>query len=501
MWINFLPIYDKIKKKFDFPQIWDVQIYIALYELLAELHSKHGIIVKKRQIASSYYHCAKLINLFWFEEGSINKIGASLGEYVNRSWKYLEEYKNFLHSKTAWQRPLNPGRIGEWVQKAEIKKAGKIYSVGLKSMLSGVSFEKSATSGVGGPCHRLGTKILMYDGRFKNVEDIKVGEYIFGEDNKPKIVKRIFSGESDMYHVVPKRGKDFYATGEHILSLFTNDQKVRGDKERLVKVKDWQSLTNYQKERWVQKRNDKPLEFNKETDCTLDPYFLGLWLGDGYRQKVGLIINKTKDIEIFNYCKELSNKINYPIVMNRKESNRYNDEMYSCYFPISQDFIDGPLTKEFIKYNLFYNKHIPDEYLYGSIEVRRQLLAGLIDTDGHYATKKYRFEISQKNDVLFNQIVFLARSLGAIVHTRKSPSMEHTVKGKLIKYTETNCCTISFKDPSFIPTKIERKKSGLSKYRTINTSPIKDVVYVGKEKYAGIEVEDNHYFLDDLINS
>ena len=47
MWINFLPIYDKIKKRFDFPQIWDVQIYIALYELLAELHSKHGIIVKK----------------------------------------------------------------------------------------------------------------------------------------------------------------------------------------------------------------------------------------------------------------------------------------------------------------------------------------------------------------------------------------------------------------------------------------------------------------------
>ena len=498
MWINFLPIFDKIKKRFDFPQVWDVQIYMALYELLAELHSRHGVIVKKRQIASSYYHCAKLINSFWFEEGSINKIGASLNEYVSRSWKYMDEYKNFLHSKTAWQRPLNPGKIGEWVQKVEIRKAGKIYSVGLKSMLNGVSFEKSATSGVGGPCHRLGTKILMYNGRFKNVEDIKVGEYIFGEDNKPKKVTQTFCGESDMYHVIPKRGKDYYATGDHIISLFTNDQKVHGNRERLVKVKDWCNLTNYQKERWVQKRNNKILEFPQKTDCTLDPYFLGLWLGDGYRQCVGLIVNKTRDPEILEYCKNLSKKLNYPFVIRRKEKERYNDEMYSCHFPLSQNFIDGPLTKEFIKYNLFYNKHIPDEYLYGSVEVRKQLLAGLIDTDGHYMTKKYRFEISQKDDTLFNQIVFLARSLGAIVHTRKNPSAEHIVNGCLIKYTETNCCAISFKDPSIIPTKIERKKSGLKKYKTTNTSPIKDVVYIGKERYAGIEVEDDHYYLEDL---
>lgn len=151
MWINFLPIYDKIKKKFDFPQIWDVQIYMALYELLAELKGKHAVIVKKRQIASSYYHCAKLINQFWFEEGAVLKMGASLKEYWNRSWKYLDEYRNFLHSKTAWQRPLNPGRIGEWVQKAEIRKMNKIYTVGLKSMLSAVSFEKSDTASVGGP--------------------------------------------------------------------------------------------------------------------------------------------------------------------------------------------------------------------------------------------------------------------------------------------------------------------------------------------------------------
>ena len=85
MWINFLPIYDKIKKKFDFPLVWDVQIHLALYECLAELHYKHAAIVKKRQIASSYFHCAKLINRIWFDEGVILKMGASLKDYINLS--------------------------------------------------------------------------------------------------------------------------------------------------------------------------------------------------------------------------------------------------------------------------------------------------------------------------------------------------------------------------------------------------------------------------------
>ena len=501
-WINFLPIYDKIKHKTTFAQIWDVQLHMALYELLAELNYKHAVIVKKRQIASSYFHCAKLINAMWFEEGANLKIGASQSDLIGidkGSWKYLDEYRNFLNTHTAWIRPMNPCAVGKWVNKYEVNDNGRIVTKGLKSSMSASSFEKSPTASVGGPCHRLGTKILMSNGRFKEVENIKVGDYILGEDSKPKIVKRTFSGEADMYHVIPKRGKDFYATGDHLLSLFTNDQKVHGNRERLVKVSEWCNLTNYQKERWVQKRNNKILEFDEKTNCTLDPYFLGLWLGDGYRQMVGLIVNKTYDPEIIDYCNELSSKLKYPLVLKRKEEERYkNVEMYSCYFPISQNHIDGPLTKEFIKYNLFYNKHIPDEYLYGSVEVRKQLLAGIIDTDGHFLSEHYRFEISQKNDKLFNQIVFLARSLGAIVHTRKVPSQEHLINGRLIKYTSVNSCAISFYDPSIIPTRIKRKKCCRNKVRTINTSPIRDVQKVGFERYAGIEVEDEHYFLEDL---
>ena len=99
MWLNFLPIYDKEEKKYGFAKVRDAQYHMALYELIAELNNKHSAILKKRQIASSYFHMGKIINTYWFEEGSVCKIGASLKDYINDkgSWKFLDEYKDFLN--------------------------------------------------------------------------------------------------------------------------------------------------------------------------------------------------------------------------------------------------------------------------------------------------------------------------------------------------------------------------------------------------------------------
>ena len=154
MWLNFLPIFDKEEKKYGFAKVRDAQYHMALYELLAELNNQHSAILKKRQIASSYFHMAKIINQYWFEEGSICKIGASLKDYINDkgSWKFLEEYKTFLNEHTAWYRPSNPEKVLLWQQQIEVKVGNRKTSRGLKSKIQGASFEKNATTGVGGPC-------------------------------------------------------------------------------------------------------------------------------------------------------------------------------------------------------------------------------------------------------------------------------------------------------------------------------------------------------------
>ncbi|MCX6195495.1 MAG: hypothetical protein NTY55_02430 [Flavobacteriia bacterium] len=153
MWLNFLPIFNKEIQQFGFADIRDAQYHMALYEILSELNYKHVAVLKKRQIASSYYHMAKLICQQWFEAGVTLKIGASLKDYINEkgSWKFLEEYAAFLNEHTAWYRPMNPNKVMMWQQKIEVRKGDRKNEVGLKGTIQGMSFEKDPTNGVGGP--------------------------------------------------------------------------------------------------------------------------------------------------------------------------------------------------------------------------------------------------------------------------------------------------------------------------------------------------------------
>ena len=154
MWLNFLPIYDKEEKRFDFAKVRDAQYHMALYEILAELNYKHCAILKKRQIASSYFHAAKLINQFWFESGAVLKMGASLKDYISEkgTWRMLSEYRTFLNEHTAWYRPSDPDKVFSWQQRIKVRIGGRDTFKGNKSIITGTSFEKDPTNGVGGPC-------------------------------------------------------------------------------------------------------------------------------------------------------------------------------------------------------------------------------------------------------------------------------------------------------------------------------------------------------------
>lgn len=154
MWLNFLPIFDKEEQKFGFAKVRDAQYHIALYEELAMISNKNAAILKKRQIASSYYHAARIINLYYFEEGAVCKIAGSLENYINNkgTWRFLEEYRNFLNNYTAWYRPSNPDKVLNWEQKIEVNKNGRKQDVGLKSTVLGLVLDKDPSNGVGGPC-------------------------------------------------------------------------------------------------------------------------------------------------------------------------------------------------------------------------------------------------------------------------------------------------------------------------------------------------------------
>lgn len=194
MFLNFLQIYNKEKKTFSFADVRDAQLYVSLYIFLAELNYEHAAILKKRQIAFSYLMMALLIRDIWFEDGPVLKLGASQAKYINLrgDWKFLNEYKSFLNKHTAWKRDMNPGGEGHWEQKVDLKDSstGMVTTEGLKGSLSAISFDRSSTEGVGGPCSRMiyeeGGIAPTADITFEFMEsafksgEIKTGQFIIG---------------------------------------------------------------------------------------------------------------------------------------------------------------------------------------------------------------------------------------------------------------------------------------------------------------------------------
>ena len=116
------------------------------------------------------------------------------------------------------------------------------------------------------------------------------------------------------------------------------------------------------KERYVP--DIQPLDFGRNDELPIDPYWLGLWLGDG--SKSAPIIKCWHKFQ--QHCRNTVYKIT------REAKDSHGDLFLSYCFQ--------GLRKKLVDLNLLNNKHIPDIYLYSSVENRLKLLAGLMDTDG-----------------------------------------------------------------------------------------------------------------------
>jgi hypothetical protein len=105
---------------------------------------------------SSYWHTAKMINIYWFEKKAILRNLASDENYLigdTGIWNYYNGYRDFLNEFTAWNRPNTPNKDLSWVQRIEVNNNGVKSFKGRKSVMTGVSLKKSATGGVGGPSY------------------------------------------------------------------------------------------------------------------------------------------------------------------------------------------------------------------------------------------------------------------------------------------------------------------------------------------------------------
>lgn len=189
------------------------------------------------------------------------------------------------------------------------------------------------------------------------------------------------------------------------------------------------------------KNINSPVKYNKK-NTEIPPYMLGVWLGDGHSSTARI---SGIDEEIFSNLENLGYTI----------SSRGYQTVY-----IGDYKNETTLYNQLKCSNLFGNKHIPNNYLYNDVEGRKELLSGLLDTDGS-VTPHGLVEYYTSSKTLMKQVKQLIESLG----------YKTTVNSKIPRYKNYNSeyieCkesyTISFKANSLV-FKLNRKNEKLKKF-------------------------------------
>lgn len=346
-------------------------------------------------------------------------------------------------------------------------------------ILNKESFQKGNTAVLtcvptgGGKCLGRGTPILMFDGTIKNVEDVKKDDLLIGPDSKKRKVLSITNGFDQLYKVVLKNNDSFICNESHILSLICNSSVTK----RFIKnnvynlpILEYISLPAHIKHCLKSYKTGIELP---EKKIKIDPYFLGLWLGDG-DSKGTMITNM--DIEIEKYLYSFAESINHKI------SKFPNGLTKAFRYSIIQKITKwhSGLLQDLRNINVINNKHIPDDYLRNSKKIRLQLLAGLIDTDGHLHHNSY--EISTCSPQLAKDIRFLARSLGFNVSCKRS-TLVNAYRILISGHTEK------------IPVLIKRKKAATrQQIKNVNRYQFK-VEKINIGEYFGFEISGDRRFL------
>jgi DNA gyrase/topoisomerase IV subunit B len=225
-----------------------------------------------------------------------------------------------------------------------------------------------------------------------------------------------------------------------------------------------------------------------EQKVELDPYVLGLWLGDGMQGGYAFAINSKDDPEILKYLEKWGE-------INDATFTQHKNNPISWSISSKSKCRIAPMKKLLSKYNLINNKHIPPEYIVNSKKVRLLVLAGLIDSDGCVTSDGRRITIAQGMNhlKLANDIIFLAKSLGFMCssHIKKT---QWKYNGVLNRGLATNI-NISGKGVEDIPTLVQRKKCLQPLSREVTNTGKLTVKEVTSGEYVGLTVDCNHRFV------
>lgn len=407
------------------------------------------------------------------KDGTLNKFVSMIDFCAQNTQFPSRRLKNSL-DKMNW-------RMGFIDMETGTEKGAKneVLGVTSKDDISKIRGKRSVFLGVEEfGCHIKGTKVLMFDGTIKTVEDIVIGDHLMGDDGTLRKVEKLYHGVDQLYKVTLSNG-DFHIVNSHHPIYFKKyDWHTKRYIEQTLTPPELLSIKNLNKGYYIPKAK---IEFPFR-NVKVNPYLLGLWLGDGDSTRISIA---NEDPEVLNWLQE-----------NYNGTIRDLSQSESCkIFHISTS--NKVQYFNFNYYGLLNKKHIPEDYKLNDPEIQLQVVAGLIDSDGAYNSKKNFFEITQRFDRvhILEDIKFMCESNGlkCSLSTRVSSGKKPGVLHYRLRISG---------DLSIIPTKIGRKK-GICSTPHRGRNNWSDYTFriepYGEGEYYGFTVNDNHLFvLGDL---
>jgi len=289
---------------------------------------------------------------------------------------------------------------------------------------------------------------------WKTMADLAVGDYVFGPDGMPVEVigkSEVFKGR-ELYRVTTDDGSYLDVDGEHLWNVrldrkhdiyhdYTTEDLWRRQNGEILRTKRGGGVEFIGKTDKVMRKprlpDVMPVKYPEKT-FVVDPYVLGVWLGDGHSNQA-IITAKDEDA-----------------VYIRHEIERRGYQTTDQNTPMTFGILR--LKEQLREIGVLGKKHIPQEYLQGSPQQRRDLLKGLMDTDGNISKAGQCF-FSQSNLDFIKQVQELLFSLGI---KNKYSVTEAKIGDK--SYGDTWRISFYAKDVAHLPRKEERTANQKNTY-------------------------------------
>lgn len=328
-------------------------------------------------------------------------------------------------------------------------------------------------------CHLKGTEVLMHDCSVKKVEDIAIGDILMGDDGAPRKVLELHHGMDMMYKIQLSNGDSHIVNSRHQTYIRHYSYKTHDYEELLLTPQELLSTKRLYDGYYIPKAR---LSFEHK-DVPVDPYFLGLWLGDGTKSSIEVACSN-KEVQEW-LCANFDGRLIGCSNTKKCMIFRFWREHHQPYYQFFKEL------------GLLGNKHIPECYRINSSDVQLALVAGMIDSDGAYDKKKNRVEISQRWDRL--------HILLALKFMCECNGFKCTLKNRLSTGLKPGVLHYRLNiagDLSRIPTKVKHKtgynKNVYRSRRNWSDNTVKVTEY-GKGEFFGFSVDGNHRFvLGDL---